>query len=69
METVRDRLARHLYEMWCISADGLKGPGDEPDWKAYDADGDLNPVGLKRQSFLEDADKYLDGTGRWAEAD
>lgn len=41
--------ARHLYEMWCLC------DGDGPDWMVWDADGDLNGVGMKPLSWREDA--------------
>lgn len=65
MKPIRERLAGLLYEMWCVSSDGPRGPGDSPDWETWAKDGALNPVGLKRQDFLEEADKYLAGIAFW----
>lgn len=49
-------VGRCLYQLWC---------GDDvPDWAAYDAGGNLNPVGLNKDDFELSADSIVDGLAK-----
>lgn len=50
----REAVARKLYERWCWGW-GVKPHG--PDWPAYEAGADLNPVGLCADDFRRKADR------------
>lgn len=59
--TDREDLALALYAKWIIEA---HGDADTSRWKAEDLDDwqhdrPLNPVGLTKESFLEEADWLL----------
>lgn len=55
----RELMARALYAHWCETAYGPEGDGDAPDWPAFEAGADLNPVGLSRGHFEEDAENLF----------
>ena len=48
-----EAVARQLYLNWCDDF-GHQNP-DVPDWDVFNAGLDLNPVGLNRNNFIEDA--------------
>jgi hypothetical protein len=50
---VMEAVARALYARWCADCDTDDTP---PDWAAFESGADLNPIGLKSDSFREDAE-------------
>lgn len=52
MSDAKDLLARALYAHWCETSGVV---GDAPDWVKFAAGDSLNPVGLSRFDFEEDA--------------
>jgi hypothetical protein len=57
--TAKALMARALYANWCETCNGADEPGDEPLWPEFEAGNELNPVGLSRKDFEEDAANLL----------
>lgn len=57
----RETLGLALYIKWVIEAKGDADPSlwREKDWEDWRKDWPLNPVGLSKESFLEEADSLL----------
>jgi hypothetical protein len=57
----REALGLALYIKWVIEAKGDADPGlwRGEDWEDWKHDRPLNPVGLRKESFLEEADDLL----------
>lgn len=56
----RETLAMALFAKWSLEGCGFpERDWEEPEWDAYKAGGDLNPVNLTKKNFLEEADWLL----------
>jgi len=57
----RETLALALYIKWIIEAHGDADPRlwRGKDWEDWKHDRPLNPVGLSKKSFIEEADELL----------
>lgn len=54
--TSKQLLARALYAHWCETSGTA---GDFPDWVKFESGEWLNPIGLTRASFEEDAESLF----------
>lgn len=61
MSMDREALAMALFAKWSIDGSGFpERDWEEPEWDAYKAGRDLNPINLTKDHFLEEADRLLE---------